>query len=151
MKTTIEISGKGGDGTQTLARIIGEAAILEEKNCSFYPVYDAVVRGIISDNGCVIGISNAYIIISDESIINTIVEKIDITINLNGDNEILKISDEFTKSKKLLGIFLVGAIITKILKKKSLIAAIKNNVPENYLPQNLKAFEAGITAGILNK
>ena len=151
MKTTIEISGKGGDGTQTLSRIIGEAAVLEGKNCCFYPVYDAIVRGIISDNGCVIGISNAYIIISDESIINTLFEKIDITINLNGDNKILKISDEFTKSKKLLGIFLVGAIITKILKKESLIAAIKNNVPENYLPQNLKAFEAGITAGILNK
>ena len=31
MKTTIEILGKGGDGTQTLANIIGEAAVLEKK------------------------------------------------------------------------------------------------------------------------
>jgi len=148
---TIEILGKGGDGTQTLSRIIGEAAVLEGKNCCFYPVYDAIVRGIISDNGCAIGISNAYIIISDESVINTIVEKIDITINLNNDNEILKISDEFTKSKKLLGIFLVGAIITKILKKESLIIAIKNNISDNYLSQNIKAFEAGVKAGMPNE
>lgn len=152
MKTTIEILGKGGDGAKTLARIIGEAAVLDGKNCSFYPVYDAVVRGTISD-GKIIGASNAYIIISDEKIINPIVEKKDINIilNLNGENGIA-INDEIAKNKKLLGIFLVGAFMAvKILEKESLITAIKNNISEEYCVQNLKALEAGITATMLNK
>lgn len=142
MKTTIEILGKGGNGIQTLGNIIGEAAVLENKNFSFYPVYDAVVRG---------GISNAYIIVNDEEILNSAAEKIDISIDLNNENENLKIDDEFKKNKKLLGIFFIGAVVTQALKKESLITAIRNNVLEEYYLQNIKAFEAGITAKTTEK
>ena len=138
MKITIEILGEGGDGTQTLSRIIAEAAVLEKKNCSFYPVYDATVRG---------GVSNAYITISDDEILNPVIDKIDIIIDLNDNNEIT----EFTKNKKLLGVFFIGAVITKVLKKESLITAIKNNIPKEYYLQNLKAFEDGISAGTAKK
>ena len=137
MKTTIEILGKGGDGTQTLANIIGEAAVLEKKNCSFYPVYDAMVRW---------GVSNSRIIISNDEILNPIVEIIDIIIDLNNDNTTLKIGDDIKKNKKLLGIFLIGAVVTKILKKESLITAIKNNISEEHCTQNIEAFKAGIVA-----
>lgn len=140
MKITIEIRGEGGGGAKTLARVIGEAAVIENKNCSFYPVYDATVRG---------GVSNAYITINDDEILNPVVEKIDTTIDLNGENKNLKIDDEFKKNKKLLGIFLVGAIIAKLLKKESLITAIKNNVSEEYYLQNIKAFEAGVAASTM--
>lgn len=142
MKTTIKILGKGGDGIQALAGIIGEAAVLEKKNCSFYPVYDAIVRG---------GVSNAYITINDDKILNPVVEKIDIIIDLNDNNETLKIGDEIAKNKKLLGMFFLGAIIAKLLKKESLITAIKNNIAEEYHFQSMKAFEAGVIAETTEK
>ena len=90
MKTTIEILGKGGDGTQTLANIIGEAAVLEKK---------IVLSTLFMMRWCAGGVSNSRIIISNDEILNPIVEIIDIIIDLNNDNTTLKIGDDIKKIK----------------------------------------------------
>ena len=133
---SIAINGKGGDGAQMLAKIIANAALLQNLHVSCYPIYDAAKRN---------GESSARIKVSDEKIINLVVDEPEIIIDLSGSSLIVGGDSvnmdkyKLPNDKKLLGIMITGILLKKIglIKEKCFEDAIKNCVPKKFLKDNL--------------
>jgi 2-oxoglutarate ferredoxin oxidoreductase subunit gamma len=70
----IIIAGSGGQGIMLLGKVLAEAAMREKKNVTFLPAYGAEVRG---------GTAYCMVIISDEEIGSTYIEKADCLIAMN--------------------------------------------------------------------
>jgi 2-oxoglutarate ferredoxin oxidoreductase subunit gamma len=74
MKTDVLLSGAGGQGLMSLAKILAQAALFEGKFSSYIPSYGAEVRG---------GTAYCFVKISDKPIASPLVEIPDVAIILN--------------------------------------------------------------------
>ena len=74
MLLEIIFAGIGGQGVQTMGKILANAALEEGKEVIFRPAYKGVMRGEIS---------NCIVNISDEAISSFIASKYDVVIALN--------------------------------------------------------------------
>ncbi|MFH1759408.1 MAG: hypothetical protein ABH822_02505 [Patescibacteria group bacterium] len=126
MKIQIAIHGKGGQGVKKAAEIMMKTALLSNPNLhiALGQDYDTVVVG---------GISKAFLILSDEPIINPIVETPDIVI-------------EIAAGKK--SIFSIGTIADKeiaswVFRKETLEQIIRQTFTGKTLEKNLKEFKNG--------
>jgi len=74
MSKQILVSGFGGQGILSLGKILAKAAIVEDKNATWFPSYGAEVRGCTA---------HCFVKISKEAIASPFVEYPDIGIILN--------------------------------------------------------------------
>ena len=74
MEKSILIGGFGGQGVQTLGKLLAYAANEEDKNVTFSPAYGGEMRG---------GTSNCTVIVSDKQIGSPTREKMDIIVAMN--------------------------------------------------------------------
>jgi len=167
-------SGFGGQGVLTMGMILGNAAILEDKEVTWMPSYGPEMRG---------GTANCITIVSDELISSPIISTFDSVVALNqpsidkfekavrpGGNMFFDssntikppsrsdiniyacpISDEAIRLKntKILNMIMLGAFVkvTNVVHVESIWKALKEILPERYhklIPLNQKAFEAGM-------
>ena len=153
MKIQIEITGKGGQGIQILSKIIRMAIEIsgESLHLAIAQSYDAMVRG---------GISDGHIIISDEKILNPVLENPDITVDLvnkkivrKNCKDIIQIPpDILDGAPKYHGVVLIGIMI-KIEKNFFNKDFIKKAIGELFREdavargKNLEALRLGIDIG----
>ena len=133
MNLKIAIRGKGGQGAKTLAGVIMQAALLENENLyvAMGQEYDAAVRR---------GISNSYLILSENPIINPVIDR-------DGFDIVIDIPTSAGQNK---GIFLTGVITGSEkwqMKKELLEQALRKNLADAHLNKALKAFNDGVTTG----
>ena len=153
MKIQLEITGKGGQGIQILAKLIRMAIEIsgESLQLAIAQSYDAMVRG---------GISDSHVIISDKEILNPVLDDPDIIVDLaekkilrKNCKEIIQIPpDILDGASKYHGVILIG-IMTKIEKnffnkdfiKKAIGELFKDNAVAR--GKNLEALRLGIDIG----
>ena len=169
MTCTVLIAGSGGQGILMAGKVLAEAALLEQKNVTWYPSYGAAMRG---------GAANCTVVISDRPIGSPVARKVDVLIVLNNmslssfegrlhpgglllldssnikarpDRDDLSVIDVPVRDlnadmepRKLANIFLMGAFIAKtgILSPDSISEAIKRVSPDD-IEGNLRAFDLG--------
>ncbi len=163
MRIEIKIKGAGGQGSQTLAELIQNAAEIEKLHTATSDWdYDAVVRG---------GVSSADVVISNKKIINPVLECDEKTVfidlqkfgfhlgslALSGPKEISipketieDIDRKLLGKNKLIGTILVGVLVglTNFLKAESLKQAISEfGFSDEIVRKNIDAMEAGINLG----
>ncbi|MCK4917690.1 MAG: 2-oxoacid:acceptor oxidoreductase family protein [Candidatus Omnitrophica bacterium] len=170
MSKQILVSGFGGQGILSLGKILAKAAIVEDKNATWFPSYGAEVRG---------GTAHCFVKISKEPIASPFVEYPDIGIILNQpsldkyrkqfkkrcflilnsdligsdsvNKGIKKISLPLNKmalecgSLKVTNIIALGILVLfnpEIIKKDSVIKVLKETYRDKeILKQNLDALE----------
>jgi len=154
--TNIVIAGLGGQGVITSANIIAQAAFL-----AGFDVKESEIHGMSQRGGSVSSdvrygdkvfspmISRAeadFILLLSDTEAERMLYYLKHTDTEQG--QILKASD--IDISQLSKPAMVNTVLLGILSKKTNIAktywqeAIKNNVPENYIDENLAAFELGI-------
>jgi 2-oxoglutarate ferredoxin oxidoreductase subunit gamma len=74
MTEKIIIAGAGGQGIMLLGKVLGEAALREDKHISWFPSYGAAVRG---------GTANCMVVISQQEIPSPYIEKANTLIIMN--------------------------------------------------------------------
>ncbi|RLD16712.1 MAG: 2-oxoacid:ferredoxin oxidoreductase subunit gamma [Caldiserica bacterium] len=99
MKRKILISGFGGQGIMVAGIVLGEAAIKENLEVTFFPSYGAEMRG---------GTANCKVIISNEKIGSPNFKNPDVLISMNQQS-----FDRFSKDVKKGGIVVFNSSICK--------------------------------------
>lgn len=123
MKSSILISGFGGQGLMSLGKIIAKIALLEGKHTSWFPSYGPEMRG---------GTAHCFVKVSDLPIASPFVNTPDIAIILNQPSYD-KFKDNL-ESKSIL-------ILNSDLMKKTL--SVKKDIRLVNLPLNKMALECG--------
>lgn len=157
MRVEIEIKGVGGQGIKRLASIIYSAFLMEDSslNISLGQDYDSVVRG---------GISNSHLIISDQEIVNPVLERADIVIDItngliilyhskNGEPKTVEIpKDKMKRKNHHKGLFFIGVLAGmeesffkhELFEKTIVEMFVNDSISQS---QNLKAFNDGVKFG----
>lgn len=176
-RNRLVFSGSGGQGVITAAIILAEAAVIcEGKNATQTQTYGAAARGgatrsdvIISDaeiffpevnqtNVLVCLTQEAYnsftslvrpggIVITDSKFVETF-KKVDARqIELPMYQSVM----ESIGKPIVFNICMLGALlgITEILKPASVMAVLKNRIPEDFMEMNQKALDLGMEMGAL--
>ncbi|MBW2998325.1 2-oxoacid:acceptor oxidoreductase family protein [Candidatus Woesearchaeota archaeon] len=156
------IKGLGGQGAKTAVEILAVAANYEDKYFLAYPEFGPERTGtpisayfklddyLIRDRSS-IKIADSILVLSDK------IERIDSELKKGGililnskknhEKYLLVDADELSKEQGSVknNIFMLGLLIkqTKILKKDSLIKAVKDKSKPEFLESNLKCLEAG--------
>lgn len=170
MRTEIQIAGFGGQGIVLAGVILGEAAIMDDKNAVQTQSYGPESRG---------GAARSDVVISDKEIDYPKVLKADILVAMSQpafdkyvsgiakdtivviDKDLVSSNDKshlrvpFTSIADNLGKKIVAnsvmlgyiAASTGVLSRSSLEQAIKGNIPAGTEQINLKAFEEGWSRG----
>ena len=95
MTTEIIIAGFGGQGIQSMGKIIASAGMLMDKKVSWLPSYGPEMRG---------GTSNCHVIVSDELIGSPILNDCDALIVMNGPS-----LDKFEKYVRQGGVIIIDS------------------------------------------
>ena len=122
MKTDILISGFGGQGLMSLGKLLAKAALLENKNVTWFPSYGAEMRG---------GTAHCFVKISTKYIDSPFIESSDIAIILNQPS----LSKFRSKFKKNSLVILNSDLINN--------DAIKKEIRKISLPLNKIALDCG--------
>ncbi len=119
MEKTILIGGFGGQGVQTLGKLLAYAANEEEKYVTFSPAYGGEMRG---------GTSNCTVIVSEKQIGAPTREKLDIVVAMNVES-----FQRFEPQVKPGGLLICNeSLITEQTKRADITQV---NVPANALAQ----------------
>ncbi len=169
MRVEIKFGGLGGQGIITMGFILANAAaIYDDKECVFTQDYSAEARGGASTSEVIISsdtidyphVTKAdYLVLMSQSAYRDYIHKLkeDGILIIDSDlvhpkNEIRKVYGiPATRIAEELGNTIVANIvmlgfftgITGILKKESVVKAIKDRVPKKFWELNEKAFEMG--------
>lgn len=133
----IIFAGFGGQGIQSMGKLLCYGAMLENKNVSWLPSYGPEMRG---------GTSNCSVIISDDDIGSPIVIKPDIVVVLNKPS-----LEKFEPYLKNNGLLIMNSDLIDVEPKRTDINIIK--VPIAKLSSNLATNKYGnvIILGVLIK
>ena len=169
MRIEIKFGGLGGQGIITMGFILANAAaIYDGKECVFTQDYSAEARGGASTSEVIISdqdidyphVTKAdYLVLMSQSAYRDYVDKLKKDGILIIDSDLVHPENErrkvygipATKIAENLGNTIVANIvmlgfftgITKMLKKESVINAIRDRVPKKFWDLNEKAFEMG--------
>lgn len=173
----IIFAGFGGQGIQTIGKIVAYSGLIDGYNTSWLPSYGPEMRG---------GTSNCSVIISDTEIGSPIVTSADILVVMNNPsldkfesylktNGFLILDSNLITSKikrtdiriynipaeklaqelghsKYSNIIMLGAIIyiCKLVSLESIIKSIKENLNNNYYEGNVQALRKGYDFALNN-
>ncbi len=170
MRIEIKFGGLGGQGIITMGFIFANAAaIYDGKECVFTQDYSAEARGGASTSEVIISdekidyphVTKAdYLVVMSQSAYRDYIDKLRNNGVLIIDSDMVKIEEEekrkvygipATKIAENLGNTIVANIvmlgfftgITKMLKKESVMNAIRDRVPKKFWDLNEKAFNRG--------
>ena len=119
MEKSILFAGFGGQGVQTLGKLVAYAANEEEKNVTFSPAYGGEMRG---------GTSNCTVIVSDRQIGAPTKEELDIVVAMNVES-----FKRFEPQVKTGGLLICNESLIHEQTKRTDIVQV--NVPANELAQ----------------
>lgn len=173
MKIDVIFSGFGGQGVLVAGQLLAQAAMLEEKNVTYLPVYGSEVRG---------GTAHTTVIISDQKIYYPYIEKHSNAVVFNrpsldryepliASGGILIVNSSMATKKaerkdidafyvpatsaaaemgseQVANMIMLGAFVaaTEVVELESVMKALKMILPErrhNLLPLNRQALEKG--------
>lgn len=168
-RTEVALVGIGGQGVLLIGKILGEAAIFDNKNTVQTTEYTDAARG---------GFSKSEVVISEQEIAFPGVLEPDVVLALSQqaydmykdqgclliyDDDIVTAEGSYNNIKgypitstaeklnnlKVLNIISLGIILAnvEIVPYESAVKALKHNIPAQYLDLNLKAFNEGFARG----
>ena len=102
---SIILAGFGGQGILSAGKIVATAALLEDREVSWFPSYGPEMRG---------GTANCSVVISDQPIGSPVINDADVLIALNGPS-----LEKFSRQVKTGGLIIVDSALVKNLPERT--------------------------------
>ncbi len=176
MRKEIRITGLGGQGVILVGVLLGTAAVMyENKNAIQTQSYGSEATGTLSESNVIISddVIHFQKVRDSDVFVAFCQEAYDAKLNKSKENSIVIVEKDLVHNiyntdkyqtyaipalskaeeigkKVVMNMILLGAIIgiTKIIKKESIIRAIKETTSPKFIDLNLQAFNEGYTLGI---
>lgn len=137
MTTEIIIAGFGGQGIQSMGKILASAGMLMEKQVSWLPSYGPEMRG---------GTSNCHVIVSDDPVGSPILNVCDALLIMNGPS-----LEKFEKTVRAGGVMILDSTLVHQKVERKDVSAYYLPVTEMALKLGNPTFAGIILLGKLLK
>ena len=135
MTTEVIIAGFGGQGIQSMGKILASAGMLMDKSVSWLPSYGPEMRG---------GTSNCHVIVSDDAVGSPIINVCDALIVMNGPS-----LEKFESYVKTGGVIILDSTLIKNEVTRTDVRVFRIPVTEMALELGNSAFAGIILLGKL--